>query len=181
MRQNDFEFHYEKLDCLTLHQSTTCHMKYYYTFEYQSDPAVCNKAMAADRDAVSRFLDGNAPESVVGTFVKQIGRITAGRTDGWEICFVPADSFDSTCRRYSSLADSLRKRTGVDVCIETLAWKSGRDSRNPEFSCTSEKGRNVILIDGVVDSGRTINAAAAALVGAGARSVTGLVAGKTVA
>ena len=107
--------------------------------------------------------------------------MTSGGKDSWEICFVPGDSSEATAKRYSSLADSLRRRTGVDTRMNVLSWKSSRTSRFPEFSCSLDGKKNIILIDGLVDSGRTINAAAAALVGAGARSVTGLVAGKTVA
>lgn len=156
-------------------------MKYYYIFEYQENPAACNGTLSADRDAVTRFMDGHASEAILDAFVRQISRMTSGGKDGWEICFVPGNTSEATYRRYSSLAGSLRKRTGVDVQMNALSWKSGRTSRVPEFTCSLDGNKNIILIDGLVDSGRTINAAAAALVGAGARSVTGLVAGKKVA
>lgn len=174
-------YHCEKKRLLTLQQEKTNRMKYYYTLEYQENPAAGNRVLSADRDAVTSFLDGHAPDAILDAFVRQIGRMTSGGKDGWEICFVPGDSSEATVRRYSSLAESLRRRTGVDTRMNVLSWKSSRTSRFPEFSCSLDGKKNIILIDGLVDSGRTINAAAAALVGAGARSVTGLVAGKTVA
>lgn len=155
-------------------------MKYYYSYEYRGG-ADCTAEQAVERDYVTRFLEGDPSEAILGSFVRQIVRMTSGRTDGWEICFVPEDSAEATSKRYSSLAESLRSRTGVGTRMDALSRRSDRDTRQPEFACPASGGRNVILIAGLVDTGRTINAAAAALVGAGARSVTGLVAGKTVA
>ena len=155
-------------------------MKYYYSYEYHGG-SDCSSSQSAERDAVAKFLDGEPSEAILGAFARQIVKMTAGRTDGWEICFVPEESMEATERRYSTLASNLRRRTGVVVRMDALSRQGGRDARKPEFVCPKADGSNVILIGGLVDTGRTINAAAAALMGAGARSVTGLVAGKTVA
>lgn len=155
-------------------------MKYYYSCEYR-DGRDCTAEQAAEKESIAKFLEGEAPEAILGTFVRQIARMTAGRTDDWEICFVPEGSVEDTARRYSAIADNLRRRTGVGARMDALSRMGSRDARQPQFSCHAQHGRNVILVGGLVDTGRTINAAAAALMGAGARTVTGLVAGKTVA
>ena len=154
-------------------------MKYYYSLDYFTNPSDNSREQVFGRKAVSDFLEGSVSGDIMRSFVRQIGRITAGKTDKWEICFVPADSDDLTARRYTSLAEALHRATGLAVRLNSLSWKTDRRNASPEFVGKPGNGKSVILIDAVVDSGRTINAAASALMNAGALSVTGLVAAKT--
>lgn len=156
-------------------------MKYYYSLEYLSgNNAPESTEQKKSLNDFNDFLNGKTPEGILNSFVRQIGRITSGKADKWEICFVPADSSESTICRYEALAENLYRKTGVSTRRGALSWKGGRNDRNPEFECSGDTGRNVILIDALVDSGKTLNAAAAALVNAGALSVTGLVAAKSI-
>lgn len=154
-------------------------MKYYYSLDYFTDPSENNREQVTGRQTVTDFLDGSVSEDIMRSFVRQISRITAGKPEKWEICFVPADDEQMTARRYSALADALYRTTGVSTRLDSLSWKTSRWNTMPEFIGRPGDGRSVILIDAVVDSGRTINAAASALMEAGALSVTGLVAAKT--
>ena len=77
----------------------------------------------------------------------------------------------------------LSESTGVHASLNGMSRRSNGDGRlfdTPEFVCDSQSisGRNSILVDSLVTRGRTINAAANALIDAGALSVTGLVAAK---
>lgn len=174
-----FKISYKIIAIVTLHQQINKAMKYYYSLDYFTDPSDNKREQVAGRQSVIDFLDGSVNEGIMRSFVRQICRIIAGKPEKWEICFVPADDDQMTVHRYAALAEALSRTTGVSTRLDSLSWKTNRWNTMPEFIGRPGDGRSVILIDAVVDSGRTINAAASALMAAGALSVTGLVAAKT--
>lgn len=158
-------------------------MRYYYSLEYTKGTDSTSRTAVENERMLSQFMNGEVPEKILNSFSKLVNRISNGQPEGWEICFVPASSDVETENRFSSLAARLSESTGVHATLTSMSRrKDSADSLfdTPEFVCDSDSvsGRNVILVDAMVTRGRTINAAANALIGAGALSVTGLVAAK---
>ena len=128
-------------------------------------------------------MNGDVPEMILNNFTKLVSRMSGGQPENWQICFVPASNETETYNRFSTLAARLSEATGVRCSLTSISRKMDSSLFDaPQFSCDSAtiSGRNVILVDSLVTRGRTINAAASALLGAGALSVTGLVAAKDV-
>lgn len=158
-------------------------MKYYYSLEYTEGTSSRTRAAEECEKMLSQFMSGEVPEKIFNNFSKLVNRISGGQPENGEICFVPASSDAETASRFSSLASMLSESTGVHASLNGMSRRSNGDGRlfdTPEFVCDSQSisGRNIILVDSLVTRGRTINAAANALIDAGALSVTGLVAAK---
>lgn len=157
-------------------------MRYYYSLEYMQNSGNSRTAQESSR-LFSQFMNGDVPEKILNNFTRLVSRMSCGQPENWQICFVPASSEAETINRFSALAARLSEATGVRSNLTSISRKGGSTLFDaPEFSCDSSaiSGINVILVDSLVSRGRTINAAASALISAGALSVTGLVAAKDV-
>lgn len=165
-------------------------MKTFNILEYLPKRYDATEEQEQNRQICYSFKDGYLSDFVKNSFLAKIREITGGCKLNWLVCFIPASTSAKTERRFSKLADAIRK-DGYDVELraiynryDTEAGHISGKSSNPieAFGFNSEKfgGKNIILIDDIITRGTTFNQAANKLDRLGALSVTGLFLARTI-
>jgi predicted amidophosphoribosyltransferase len=165
--------------------------RYHYIMDYLPTRYNATREDWANRRAVWNFKDGKYSSNIMEEMVSTINRIVTGSKTDWIICFIPASTSSKTEARYSSLADELYERTGVQTSLESIkkttdtesghiAGKSSDPTSSFFFNQGLFRGKKIILIDDVITRGRTFTQTTNKLLANGALSVIGLFVAKTI-
>lgn len=164
--------------------------QYRYIIRYIPIRLARNKGfLGCNRKLVYDFKRGVMSERYMQKILDSIMKITEGRQGCWAVTFVPASTQERTERRFSALTEFLRERLSCPVYLHSI--KSYKDYEPIHkhgvkafklHSIYAEhfSGKNVILIDDVLTTGRTMNDMSRKLRRIGALSVFGLCFAKTI-
>lgn len=149
----------------------------------------CGQQLEDNRE-VYRFKDGDASFRIIEGFANKINNLTSGCYNDWVVVFMPASTASKTITRYTSLAESLRRRVKSAVSTDALynlydreaSVVTGKTSNPTEsFGIRSNevRGKRVILIDDVITRGVSFSQMEDKLIAAGAKDVYGLFVAET--
>lgn len=166
-------------------------LTYHYLVEYLPKRYTASFEQEQDRRTVYNFKDGICNDNLKEKFANAVSAITSYDKDNWIVLFIPASSDIKTHRRYSSLANYIKSKTGVEATIKGIENLEDTESQclsgrrydktsSYKFNDYLYRGKKVILIDDVITSGRSFQTCAIHLINGGASSVQGLFLAKTV-
>ena len=152
-----------------------------YSYIYEYIPTTSSKAtgeQVRDRNAVLDFLDGDLSPELKQTILERIRDIAADRGNVCVIGFVPSWTAEKTMERYGKLASFLSASLDIEVYPDALTLKQDSDPilLRKEFACNASrvKGKDVILIGGVINTGATFKRVCKILLDNGASDISGL-------
>lgn len=153
---------------------------YKYLYEYR--PAGTGGAtpeQAKVRADVFAFKEGACPDCIKRDMADALRLIVGAEPGAWSVCFVPAHTLESTVSRYYELASYLSERFPGIVYLNTLQLSADYDSvleerRRIECNASRVKGKKVVVIDDILNTGAMFDGVCGLLLGSGASQVTGL-------
>lgn len=166
-------------------------LAYNYIMEYLPTRYVATAKQEHERRLVYAFKKGNYDHSVKEKFADAVKEIVGNDKNNWVVLFIPASSEYKTIQRFASLASFIERETGVKATIDGIVAREETESQcltGTRFDKTSfynfdtslYRGKNVILIDDVITSGRSFKSCAIKLKNSGANNVRGLFLAKTI-
>lgn len=131
------------------------------------------------RRAVTEFKDGACPEYVMRDVADAVRKAVAANPGNCTVCFVPASRLDLTVLRYDELANYLSREFRDLVYLNTIELCETYDEVIEEkrrFTCNAArvKGRTVIFIDDIYNTGNSYSAICSLLQEAGAKDEVGI-------
>lgn len=131
------------------------------------------------RRAVTEFKDGACPEYVMRDVADAVRKAVAADPGNSTVCFVPASRLDLTVLRYDELANYLGREFRDQVYLNTIELCETYDEVIEEkrrFTCNPArvKGRTVIFIDDIYNTGNSYSAICSLLQEAGAKDEVGI-------
>lgn len=153
-----------------------------YTTLYDYVPSVFTDVTPEQekaRRAVTEFKDGACPEYVMRDVADAVRKAADAAPGDFTVCFVPASRLDLTVLRYDELANFLAREFRDHVYLNTIELCETYDEVIEEkrrFTCNQArvKGRTVIFIDDIYNTGNSYSAIVSLLEEAGARDAVGV-------
>lgn len=150
-----------------------------------------NSEQQQNRQEVYNFKDGRCSSRVSSALIDRINEIVSGNPSNWVVAFIPASTSSRTIVKYSSLANTISRNVRASVSLTAVYNAIDRESTmitgkvsDPTqtfgFNPSEFSGKNVILIDDVITTGRSFVRCADKLSSMGAKSVVGLFVAKTI-
>ena len=160
-----------------------------YIYEYLPVRYEANEIQQKVRNVVYAFKDGRFDKDLLELFINQINDIIQEKPDEWVIAVIPASAKLRTIHRYASLLMQLSKVFNVEpraIYNETdrpSTLDTGKlDNPTKSFAVNkaSVEGKNILLIDDVITTGRSFHYCSELLKANGAKAVSGLFLAKTI-
>ena len=166
---------------------------YYYLYDYFSEwqfPNIYGEILE-NRYAIWNFKSGVnttfMANKMSSALINQFGENSLlSRT----LCIIPASTFQKTSSRFREFCSEVSKNTGINNGFDMLSNKLDRESthntniRNIDYSSYINfrdiNGKNILLFDDVITSGKSFHNIRFSLLKEGARSVVGIFLAKTV-
>ena len=172
-------------------------MKTIYPFKYTITyiPSYyCNLKswQKSNQRAVYDFKKGIISDYYKKRIVDTINTIVDGNDTEWIVCFAPASCRKETCHRYKYLKNHLEANLQCKVYVDSidfifpqtpshLGGKNLRDDGDDLIVDSRHfRGKNVIIIDDVISSGRSLRSFGTTLKQFGAKRVIGLAFARTI-
>ena len=143
-----------------------------------------------DQRIVLNFKEGIYDDDTMLWFRQKVWSLSKGDDYGWAVCFMPCHNSKTQKKRFSKLADYLRKTTRVKVCFpfsyaedrlpSHLNGKTEIDIMDIAINQEEIYTNNLILIDDIITTGQLFNQTAAQALRMGANSIHGLFLAKTI-
>lgn len=138
-----------------------------------------SKQQLDNRQKLLLFMEGDCTQDIKDAFVEQINKLEMIDAESdWIVGFIPAPNEESTLIRYGDLALDLGKRTECEIYLDLFLEQDS--SKDTAFLVNRERveGRNVILIDALITTGKRYRLFRSKLKKAGAKSIYGIIVGK---
>lgn len=160
-------------------------------FEYLPVRYSANSEQRQNRQEVYDFKDGRCSSRVSSALIERINAIVSNNPYDWVVAFIPASTSSRTDVKYGNLAHlisrSVRARVSLTAIFNAMdrestmkTGKIGDPTQTFGFNSSEIFGKNVLLIDDVITTGRSFLRCADKLSSLGAKSVYGLFVAKTV-
>ena len=144
-----------------------------------------------NRFEVYHFKEGKCSERVCNELETKIKMITGSNKCNWIITFIPGSTTVRTMCKYQSLAAKFISDLDIEVSLTAIynlkdretTLKTGKIADPTStfgFQVNEFKGKNVILIDDVITTGRSFKSCADKLMDKGADRVFGLFVANTI-
>jgi len=150
-----------------------------YIFNYV--PTTASHASSreiAERNTILDFLDGDLSSSIKESVIDKIRKMSEDMGNVCIITFMPSWTQERTMERYGKLASFLSSNLDIEVFPDALTLKQDSDPvvLKKEYSCDASriKGKTVILVGGVINTGHSFERASQLLIRNGAKCVKGL-------
>ena len=156
------------------------YMDYYLDYVPQKIEGITKEQLEA-RQKMLLFLDGDCPQEIKDFIVEKAHHVAEDNsTIPWVIGFIPAPNETSTIIRYGDLALDLGNRTECEVFLDLFS-KMNPDKNSDKYRVEKNRveGKGVILIDAIYTTGKRYRQFSSMLKNTGAKSVYGLIIGKT--
>jgi len=156
------------------------YMDYYLDYVPQKIEGITKEQQEA-RQKMLLFLDGDCPQDIKDFIVEKAQHVAEDNsTLPWVIGFIPAPDETSTIIRYGDLALDLGNRTDCEVFLDLFS-KMNADKNKDKYCLEKNRveGKGVILIDAIYTTGKRYRQFSSMLKKTGAKSVHGLIIGKT--
>lgn len=132
------------------------------------------------KQKVLLFMRGDCPNDVKKAFVERILELEKKDAGiGWIVGFIPAPNITDTIMRYGDLALTIGEQTNSKAYLDL--FREGKSGSDSEFLVNSKyvENQNVILIDAILTTGTRYRLFRNKVKNAGAKSVYGIIVGKT--
>ena len=152
-----------------------------YTYIIDYIPTTDSRAtekQVKERNAVLDFLDGDLSQNLKKSILEKVKALALESKNVCIIGFIPSWTAEKTMDRYGKLASFLSANLDIEVFPDVLTLKQDSDPilLNMEYVCNISrvKGKDVILIGGVINTGATFQKVSNILLSHGALNVVGL-------
>ena len=172
-------------------------MKTIYPFKYiitYIPSYYCNLKswQQGNQRAVYDFKKGIVSDYHKKRIVETINSIVSGRDEEWIVCFAPASCRKKTWQRYHKLKDYLEAHLTCKVYLDSIDFMfpqdpthlHGKDIKDDGDDLIIDsrhfRGKNVIIIDDVITTGRSLRSFGTTLQQFGAKRIMGLAFARTI-
>lgn len=167
--------------------------KYTYSYIIKYVPKIIetdNLSIIKAREDVYNFMNGKADEKYINALIEEIWDVIRENPKEWCICFIPASTETRTEKRYSLLIEKIKKSIHVEIYIKAVMLidrEPMHTAKNKEslvsdyiYDVNSYYGKRVLLIDDLINTGKTFKRIGDMLMETGAVEVYGLFFAKTI-
>lgn len=152
--------------------------KYSYIYEYIPTTEQASDKQVRDRNAVLDFLDGDLSQNLKSSIREKVKALALESKNVCIIGFIPSWTAEKTMDRYGKLASFLSANLDIEVFPDVLTLKQDSDPilLHKEYVCNISrvKGKDVILIGGVINTGKTFETVSKIILSNGANKIEGL-------
>lgn len=141
------------------------------------------------REDVYDFMNGEISDTYAESFLKEIWSVVKENPSEWCVCFIPASTEWRTNKRYTKLTTLIKENIKVNVFLDAVNLLD----REPMHTCPNKEtlisnffynvnyyhGKRILLIDDLINTGKTFRTIADFLMESGAKEVHGLFFAKT--
>ncbi len=135
------------------------------------------------------FKEGKVRDIDLKSIATKIRKLAWRPDDNWVIGFVPAHTNEDTVKRFSLLAGYLKDNLSIPVCLDSIHnyedydpvhTKGENTFKLHSFIRSHFEGKNVILIDDIITSGKSFRTIGDKLMYIGAISIHGVIFAMTI-
>lgn len=152
-----------------------------YIYDYCPESSIkVNDEQSRICQLVQDFIAGDVSNILIEDIVTKVKEILINNEIDY-VCFSPGTTGTKTILRFSKIADVLSDELNCGVFLDTIQVESDPIKNIRYYKCKKArvKGKRVLLIGGVYDTGETFDIVTDLLLSNGAKSVNGLFVAKT--